>query len=134
VTAGGTGTFAVNEWANEIQAGSYALMDTEYGKLGLPFRQALSVLATVISAHDGWCVLDSGLKSLSVDHGNPTVPDADVWYLSDEHAVFSPPRAIGERVRVVPSHVDPTVALHERMHLVDGDEVLETWPVDLRGW
>ena len=28
-------------WATEIQAGSYALMDTAYGKLGLPFAQAL---------------------------------------------------------------------------------------------
>src|SRR5437899_6262404 len=49
VTAGGTGTYDINTWATEIQAGSYALMDTAYGRLGLPFRQALSVLATVIS-------------------------------------------------------------------------------------
>ena len=41
---------------------------------------------------------------------------------------------VGDRVRVLPAHVDPTVALHERMHLVAGDEVVETWLVDLRGW
>ncbi|MBV8236672.1 MAG: alanine racemase, partial [Acidimicrobiia bacterium] len=45
VSAGGTGTYDINTWATEIQAGSYALMDTAYGHLDLPFRQALSVLA-----------------------------------------------------------------------------------------
>ena len=49
VSAGGTGTYDINTWATEIQAGSYALMDTAYGHLDLPFRQALTVLATVIS-------------------------------------------------------------------------------------
>lgn len=34
----------------------------------------------------------------------------------------------------LPAHVDPTVAYHERMHLVREREVLESWPVDLRGW
>src|SRR5581483_4991168 len=32
ISAGGTGTHALNTWANEIQAGSYALMDTAYGQ------------------------------------------------------------------------------------------------------
>jgi D-threonine aldolase len=134
VSAGGTGTYAVNAWASEIQAGSYALMDTTYGKLGLPFRQALFVLSSVISASPGWSVLDCGLKSLAMDHGNPTVEGAEVWFCSDEHTTIAPARPVGDKVRVVPAHVDPTVAYHERMFLVDGDEVLETWPVDLRGW
>jgi D-threonine aldolase len=65
-----------------------------------------------------------------------------VWFCSDEHTTFSaedaPLPAVGDLVRAAPAHIDPTVALHERMHLVDGDgpdaEVLETWEVDLRGW
>ena len=40
----------------------------------------------------------------------------------------------GERIRVTPAHVDPTVAKHRTIFVVDGDDVLETWPVDLRGW
>jgi len=44
------------------------------------------------------------------------------------------PVAVGDRIRVLPAHVDPTVALHERMYLVRGEEILDTWPVDLRGW
>ncbi len=134
VTAGGTGTYALNTWANEIQAGSYALMDTAYGRLGLPFSQALFVLGTVVSSSDRWSVADAGLKAFGMDHGNPDLPGSSVWFCSDEHVTFSPPRPVGERVRLVPAHVDPTVAYHEYLHLVDGDEVLESWPVDLRGW
>lgn len=145
VSAGGTGTYAVNTWANEIQAGSYALMDTAYGAVAdLPFEQALFVLGTVISRTPpadgipGWAVVDVGLKSLGMDHGNPSVPGGAVWFCSDEHVTWQPDEfdaiRLGDRVRVVPAHVDPTIALHERMWLVDGDEVVDQLPVDLRGW
>jgi D-serine deaminase-like pyridoxal phosphate-dependent protein len=136
ISAGGTGTYDLNSWATEIQAGSYALMDTAYGKLGLPFAQALSVLSTVISVSTGWAVADCGLKSLGMDHGDPSVEGAEVWFCSDEHLTFAPPAPprVGDRVRVLPAHVDPTVAYHEFLYLVDGDEVVECWEVDLRGW
>jgi D-serine deaminase-like pyridoxal phosphate-dependent protein len=145
VSAGGTGTYAVNTWAGEIQAGSYVLMDTAYSALtDLPFAAALSVLGTVISttppAGDipGWAVADVGLKSLGMDHGNPAIPGGTVWFCSDEHTTWQPDDfgsvRVGDRVRVLPAHVDPTVALHERMYVVDGDEVVDTLPVDLRGW
>ena len=138
VSGGGTGTFDTNVWVTEVQAGSYALMDTAYAALGLPFRQALSIEATVISASTGgWAVADCGLKALGMDHGPPAIEGCDVWFCSDEHVTFSgaPLPRVGDRVRVWPAHVDPTVAYHERMHLVGTDgEVIETWPVDLRGW
>jgi D-serine deaminase-like pyridoxal phosphate-dependent protein len=145
VSAGGTGTYAVNTWATEIQAGSYALMDTAYAAdADLPFAQALFVLGRVISRTPpsaglpGWVVVDVGLKALGMDHGNPTVPGGTVWFCSDEHTTWQPDDfdavELGALVRVVPAHVDPTVALHERMWLVDGDEVVDTLPVDLRGW
>lgn len=138
VSAGGTGTYAINTWATEIQAGSYALMDTAYATLGFPFAHALSVLATVVSVSPGWAVADLGLKSLGMDHGNPTIPDGAVWFCSDEHTTFAPDDGqavkVGDRVRVLPAHIDPTVAMHEAMYLVDGDQVLDRWAVDLRGW
>ena len=136
VSAGGTGTYDINTAATEIQAGSYALMDGAYGRLGLPFGQALTVLATVVSVSPRWAVADCGAKALGMDHGNPTVEGAEVWFCSDEHLTFAPRERllVGERIRVVPAHVDPTVAYHERMVVADGDDVLETWPVDLRGW
>jgi len=136
VSAGGTGTFDQNRVATEIQAGSYSLMDTAYAGLGLPFRPALSVLATVVSVGPAYAVADCGLKALGMDHGNPDIAGAKVWFCSDEHITFAPeePVRVGDRVRVVPAHVDPTVAYHERLHLVSGDEVVDTWEVDLRGW
>ena len=60
-----------------------------------------------------------------------------MWFCSDEHVTFGPEqprRASATAIRVWPAHVDPTVAYHERMHVVDGDDVVETWAVDLRGW
>jgi D-serine deaminase-like pyridoxal phosphate-dependent protein len=136
ISAGGTGTYDINSWATEIQAGSYALMDTAYAKLGLPFTQALSVLSTVISVSAKWTVADCGLKALGMDHGDPSVEGADVWFCSDEHLTFVPtsPLRVGDRVRVLPAHVDPTVAYHEFLYVVDGDEVVDRWDVDLRGW
>jgi D-serine deaminase-like pyridoxal phosphate-dependent protein len=146
VSAGGTGTYAVNELATEIQAGSYALMDTAYAsERDLPFRPTLSIIATVISvnAHDGFAVADCGLKALGMDHGGPEVLGHTLWFCSDEHVTFSPDDGaalptVGERVCVRPAHVDPTVAYHEVLHIADGDgldaDVVETWSVDLRGW
>jgi D-threonine aldolase len=134
ISAGGTGTYACNTWATEIQAGSYALMDTAYGRLGLPFQQAVFVLATVISSGREWAVADAGIKTLGMDHGKPHIARSKVWFCSDEHTTFSPPRRIGDRVRLVPGHVDPTLAYHERLYLVSGDDVVDIWPVDLRGW
>ena len=138
ISAGATGSYDINTWASEIQAGSYALMDTAYAKLDLPFKQALSVLATVISAStDGYAVANCGLKALAMDHGKPDMADGStVLIVSDEHITFVPEKSapIGYQVRILPAHVDPTVAYHQQMHLVRGDEVLESWEVDLRGW
>lgn len=139
ISAGGTGTYDLNTWATEIQAGSYALMDTAYAKLGLPFRPAVAILARVISASRAYAVADCGLKALGMDHGNPAIDGARVWFCSDEHITFAalddaPKPRVGDLVRVWPAHVDPTVAYHERMSLVEGDRVIETWEVDLRGW
>ena len=138
VSAGGTGTYDINTFATEIQAGSYALMDNAYAELALPFERALSVLATVISVASDHAVADCGLKALAMDHGDPTIDGATVWFCSDEHITFSvdngPAPTVGDRIRVWPAHVDPTVAKHELIHVVREEEIVETWPVDLRGW
>ncbi|MFQ5418116.1 MAG: alanine racemase [Myxococcota bacterium] len=136
ISAGGTGSFDCNTVATEIQAGSYALMDTAYAKLDLPFRQALYVLASVISVSEQFAVADCGLKALGMDHGNPAIDGARVWFCSDEHITFAPddPVRVGDRIRVWPAHVDPTVAYHERIHVAEGEVVADAWSIDLRGW
>jgi D-serine deaminase-like pyridoxal phosphate-dependent protein len=136
ISAGGTGTYENNTWASEIQAGSYALMDTAYGQLGLPFEQAFWVWSTIVSASPKYVVGDCGLKSLGMDHGNPAIDGAKVWFCSDEHVTFASERvlSVGDRVRIVPAHVDPTLAYHEQIQVVRGEKVIDVWPVDLRGW
>jgi D-serine deaminase-like pyridoxal phosphate-dependent protein len=145
VSAGGTGTFDVSgrvPGVTEIQAGSYALMDTDYGDLGVPFVPAFFVLGTVISrpALDR-IVLDCGHKSATKDHGYPAVEGiagARVTALNDEHAVVEVPDectvAIGDRVRLRPSHTDPTVNLHDVFYAVDGDRIVDVWPITARGY
>ncbi len=140
VSGGGTGTWDVNRWVTELQAGSYCLMDTEYTPHAAGFENALFLWTTVISrSPKGWGVLDAGLKALGMDHGDPKVLDVgDCWFVSDEHITFGIADGtdvrVGDRARVIPAHVDPTVSQHERLHVVDGDEVLDVWDVDLRGW
>ena len=139
VSGGGTGTCLTNTWCTEIQAGSYTLMDTDYCKLGLPFELALNVVATVISVNmRGWITADAGIKSMAMDHGNPRWEHGDVFFLSDEHITLSPNNIndweVGDRVRLQPAHVDPTIAKHQQMWLVDGDSVVDRWAVDLRHW
>jgi D-serine deaminase-like pyridoxal phosphate-dependent protein len=141
ISGGGTGTWTVNTWVNELQAGSYCLMDTEYVPHAAGFENALTCVTTLISrSPKGWGVLDAGLKAFGMDHGDPKVLDVgDCWFVSDEHITFGVAEGadpkVGDRVRVVPAHVDPTVSQHERMHVVDDQgEVVDVWEVDLRGW
>ncbi len=115
-------------------------MDTAYAELDSPFRPALRIVATVIHANSKFAVADCGLKALGMDHGNPTIDAGEVWFCSDEHVTFAPTNPLnpGDRVLVRPAHVDPTIALHERMYLADGPgldaTIVDQWPVDLRGW
>ena len=139
VSAGGTGTFDTNTWANEIQAGTFVLGDTQYDTLDLPFRLALAVECTVLSINpEGWLVVNAGLKSLGMDHGNPTWPEGEVMFCSDEHTTLKPDDltawSVGDRTRLHPAHLDPTIAKHERMWLVDGSDVVDELAVDLRHW
>jgi D-serine deaminase-like pyridoxal phosphate-dependent protein len=136
VSAGGTGTHHLLDRVTEVQAGSYALMDTHYAAHGHPFRQACWVVGTVISASAKYAVADVGLKAMGMDHGNPSVVGGTVWFLSDEHVTFAPDTVarVGDRVRVTPAHIDPTMSMHDVAWVVRGDEVIDRWPIDLRGW
>ncbi len=140
ISAGGTGTYDLHEntGITEIQAGSYSLMDTNYAQLNLPFEQAMWVVGTVISSGSSWSVADVGLKSLGMDHGNPSIEHQSVWFCSDEHITFATTSGeapkVGSRIRVTPAHIDPTLAMHDVAWIVRGEEVIDRWSIDLRGW
>jgi 3-hydroxy-D-aspartate aldolase len=145
VSAGGTGSYDISstfEEITEIQAGSYALMDADYAKFGIPFEHAVSILGTIVSRTvPERCVTDSGHKSCTKDHGLPTVKgikDAAVLALNDEHATIKIPPAstlaIGDRIELFPSHIDPTMNLHDVVYALDGDTVVGVWPIAARGY
>ena len=147
VSGGGTGTWDCNEVVTELQAGSFVLMDGDYARLDLPFDEGLVVLTTAVSVRPGrHAALDGGIKAFAMDSGDPRLVDdqagaASVSFCSDEHTtVVGGSWSVGDRVALRPAHIDPTISCHEMLHLVDdatsgGDaEVLESWPVDLRGW
>jgi len=145
VSAGGTGTYDISgriAGITEIQAGSYVLMDTDYGRLDVPFEQAFWALGTIISRPDpGRCVADCGHKSMTKDHGLPTVRGIDgasVVSLNDEHATITIPSdskvTIGDRVFLRPSHTDPTINLHDVFYALEGEKVVGVWPIAARGY
>jgi D-serine deaminase-like pyridoxal phosphate-dependent protein len=151
VTGAGTGTHrleaATGLW-HEIQPGSYLFMDREYAEIagasGQPepvFEHSLFILASVISVAGRRAIVDAGLKSMSAEKGLPLVADGaglTVVGMSDEHTVIeaapdSAPLALGERVRLIPGHCDPTVNLHDWILALRDGHVAETWPVLARG-
>ena len=152
VGGAGTGTFAIEAASGvytELQAGSYCFMDADYARnldeAGRPvtlFRHALFVLATVMSAaRPGTAVLDAGHKAVAVDSGLPLVwqrPDVRYIGASDEHGTlaFGPETSapkLGEKLRLIPGHCDPTVDRHDWYVGVRGGRVECLWPVAARG-
>ncbi|MEW6257397.1 MAG: DSD1 family PLP-dependent enzyme [Pseudomonadota bacterium] len=146
VTGAGTGTFALELTSGlytELQPGSYALMDADYARNafdGPVFAHALTLHATVIStAVPGQAVLDVGYKGAAVDSGPPVPvsPATEVLGMSDEHTILRQPDraplAVGDRVILLPSHVDPTVNLHDWFVGVRDGRVEALWPISARG-
>lgn len=147
VGGAGTGTFALEAASGvytELQVGSYAFMDADYGRNtpAPPFRNALFVRATVMSApHAGLAVIDAGHKAVAVDSGLPLVwkrPGVTYVGASDEHGNLAlteeaAPLRIGEQVMLVPGHCDPTVDRYDWYVGVRNDRVERLWPVAARG-
>jgi D-serine deaminase-like pyridoxal phosphate-dependent protein len=147
VTGGGTGTHAFDLASGvltELQAGSYACMDVEYGGCAAPvagawpFVPALFVASRVVSAnHEGHVTIDAGVKALSMDGpparvvGGPA--DGLRWKdMGDEHGRIEYPLALGDLVWLQPGHCDPTINLYDAMDVVADDETSERWPIDAR--
>ena len=152
-TGTGTGTSAADldvPEVTDIQVGSYCLMDAEYiGACGssVPFKPALRILSSVVSAnHPGMATIDAGTKAIYVTPAAPPlridgldiIPDWKYdWSFGDEHGRLTFPREQsirpGEMVELVVSHCDPTINLADKIYLIDNEEVIDVWPISLRG-
>lgn len=157
IAGGGTGSYLIEAKSGvytELQVGSYIFMDADYGRNdwpvnGMPaFEQSLFVLTTVMSrAVPGQLVVDAGLKASSVDSGMPLIADhPELRYVraSDEHGVIQcdPTHAqslsgdavrLGQKLRLVPGHCDPTVNLYDQLIGLKGNVVHRILPVSARG-
>ena len=152
VGGGGTGSyyFEGNSGVyNELQCGSYAFMDADYGRIldkdgkridETEFENALFILTSVMShAKADKAIVDAGLKSQSVDSGLPVVfGRTDVKYVkcSDEHGVVEDPQGVlkvNDKLRLVPGHCDPTCNVHDWYVGVRNGKVETLWPVTARG-
>ena len=152
VSGGGTGSYYFESNSgvyNELQCGSYAFMDADYGRIhdqnGKRIDQgewenALFILTSVMShAKPHLAVVDAGLKAQSVDSGLPFVYGRDdVKYIkcSDEHGVVEDPQGVlkvNDKLRLVPGHCDPTCNVHDWYVGVRNGKVETLWPVSARG-
>jgi D-serine deaminase-like pyridoxal phosphate-dependent protein len=141
ISGGGTSTYNItgdNTIWTEIQAGSYVFMDNSYDGMGLPFREALTVLATVIHTHEGRAVTDAGIKVCTTDHGNPTVKGHPGMELrtNEEHGIITDPAGelvYGQKIEYIPSHCCTTVNLHDTYHCVRAGTLEAVWPIPGRG-
>jgi D-serine deaminase-like pyridoxal phosphate-dependent protein len=152
VTGAGTGTFEFETASGvytELQCGSYIFMDADYGRNldrdGAPtkaFEPSLFVWATVMSRPtQDRAIVDAGLKALAFDSGPPLVcdePAATYERASDEHGRLAISGAtnrlnIGDKVRLIPGHCDPTVNLYDWYVCVRGNRVEQLWPITARG-
>jgi len=152
VTGAGTGSFlfeAASGLYDEMQCGSYIFMDADYAQnqdqQGNPFsdfRHSLYVLVTVMSAtQPGRAVVDAGHKALGNDQGMPWVADiAGARYQgpSDDHGTLilqDAERAVslGEKIRLIPGHCDPTVNLYDWYVVIKDGRVVDLWEITARG-
>ena len=152
VSGGGTGSYYFESNSgvfNELQCGSYAFMDADYGRIldrdGTRIDQgewenALFILTSVMShAKPHLAVVDAGLKAQSVDSGLPVIHGrTDVKYIkcSDEHGVVEDPDgvlAVNDKLRLIPGHCDPTCNVHDWYVGFRGGKVEVVWPVSARG-
>jgi 3-hydroxy-D-aspartate aldolase len=152
VSGGGTGSYYFESNSgvyNELQCGSYAFMDADYGRIldangqridQGEWKNAFFILTQVMShAKADKAIVDAGLKAQSVDSGLPVVfgrKDVEYVKCSDEHGVVSDPDGVlkvGDKLRLVPGHCDPTANVHDWYVGVRGDKVEVLWPVSARG-
>ncbi len=152
VGGGGTGSYYFEGTSgvyNELQCGSYAFMDADYGRIldkegnridQGEWENSLFILTSVMShAKENKAICDAGLKAQSVDSGLPVIYGRDdVKYIkcSDEHGVIEDSDGVlkvNDKLKLVPGHCDPTCNVHDWYVGVRGGKVESLWPVSARG-
>lgn len=128
---------ASNPRITEIQPGSYATMDGYHAGLEPRFRQATTVLATIISRRPDRIVTDAGKKTVGADEAVLKDYDYPISRYDEEHGIFdiydSCPLKVGDTVELLPGYTPFAVSYFDIYHVVEGDKVVDVWPVLPRG-
>lgn len=145
VSGGGTGTYQISSKFSaitEVEAGSYVFMDTRYNMVeGMEFKNSLSLLSTVTSKPcSGIAVCDAGMKSITHENGVPEIIEPaglKLLKLSEEHGKIQTGvednLKVGEKIRILPSHVCTTVNLHDKYYVTSKDLIIDIWEIAARG-
>ena len=136
VSGGSTGTWDVDldiPDMTELQAGSYVMMDLAYRRIGIDFEPAMTILATVVSAHhEAFVTVDAGTKAFSTDRPfgpEPKNVAAKYERQGDEFGFLYTKLRLGDRVEFIAPHCDPTVNLYDRIYACRGETVEAIWPI-----
>jgi D-serine deaminase-like pyridoxal phosphate-dependent protein len=137
ISSGGTGTYDITgniEGIDELQCGSYVLMDSAYKKIRPEFENARYVLATVISDRHESKTVDVGLKGMGAEYGTPEVighPEAEYLGFAEEHLRFKKLKAnLGEKIRLIPPHGCTTNNLYSKMWITRNDIIEDVWAIE----
>ncbi|HEX9065520.1 MAG TPA: alanine racemase [Streptosporangiaceae bacterium] len=142
LSAGGTGTYnitGVHPAVTELQAGSYVFMDAFHGNLVPGFEVSLTVLTSVMARHGDTVIFDAGRKSVGIDFVSPPIQghDYQARYYAEEHALFDTDPGFaaepGDQARLICGYAPTTVNLHDVLFAVQGEQVVDVWPVFPRG-
>ena len=152
VSCGSTGTYNIDSeiaGVTELQPGSFMFMDTDYNRIGgqdgpvfRDFRNALTVVTTVVSRRPNVGIVDGGFKAFSTDRSftpePKALPGVTYAWAGDEHGRLDLTNAptdvkLGDRIEFIVPHCDPSVNLYDRIYALRGDRVEAVWPVSARG-
>jgi D-serine deaminase-like pyridoxal phosphate-dependent protein len=154
LTGGSTGTYNIDselDGVTELQPGSFMFMDLDYNQIGgqdgpvyQDFRNALTVITTVVSRRPGVAIVDGGYKAFSTDRPfrpkakEAALADVPFAWGGDEHGRLDLTKAqrdvvLGERIEFIVPHCDPSVNLYDSIYCLRGDRVEDTWKIAARG-
>ena len=154
VSGGSTGTYNIDseiEGVTELQPGSFMFMDLDYNRIGgqdgevyQDFRNALTVVTTVVSRRPDVAIVDGGYKAFSTDRPfrpqakDPALAEVPFAWGGDEHGRLDLTKAqrdvkLGDRLEFIVPHCDPSVNLYDSIYGLRGDRVESVWRIAARG-
>ena len=151
MSGGSTGTYNIDHETglNELEAGTYVFMDTEYfivggqdgdDKMYNDFKPALTILTTVDSKqHKNLATTDYGNKALARNTDQVKgMPWLEVGQQGAEYGALrwkdsDKDLKLGDRVEIYCTNLDQSTNAFDRYYVAKGDQIVDVWPIMGRG-